>query len=529
METLLIGLDGVCRDVLEPMFEAGRLPALASLFEDGVVGDLESQVPPWTPSAWPSLYTGVNPGKHGAFDFLAFDGYDWGLVNRTHVREHAIWELLDRHDTSSVVVNVPVTGPPREFDGALVPGYVSPEPPTCHPEGLLDELEAELGEYRVYAPAGVEGDEAIEWYRRLVEMRGEAFRLLAEREDPTFGFLQFQQTDTVFHERPADETAVRTVFEAVDEQVAETLEACDPDRVIVASDHGIGPYSEDEFRVNEYLAEMDYLRTTTGEGGMPSWSSIVREKEESASSIGGRLVALAATLGISSQRIGDLLDRLGLKDLVLRHVSTGTVRAGSERVDFADSAAYMRSRTELGVRINKAGRDPSGVVAPAEYSAVRDDLITALNEARAPDGEPIFDDVAPAEEFFDGPYADEAVDIVTIPAGFDRLLSAAIRGEVFGDSPEEWNHKRTGIVAMTGDGVDEAASLDGAHLFDVAPTVLSSLGLPPCDRMDGGTLAPIDGVEPEPYAPFDPRLERTEDDDVTERLSQLGYIDDNEY
>lgn len=530
METLLVGLDGVSRDVLDPLLGGDRLPALASLFEDGVVGDLESQVPPWTPSAWPSLYTGVNPGKHGAFDFLAFEGYDWGVVNRSHVREHALWELLDRRDVSSVVVNVPVTDPPRAFDGALVPGYIGPERPTCHPEGLLEELEAAMGEYRVYAPDGVEGDEQVEWYRKLVAMRGEAFRYLAADVDPTFGFIQFQQTDTVFHERPEDETAVHAVFEAVDEQVARTLEACDPDRVIVVSDHGIGPYSGAEFRVNDYLAQQDYLTTTTGEGGMPSWTTIARgDEEEPAPSLSTRLVGAASKVGLTSQRAARLLDLLGLKGFVLRHVSTETARAGSERVDFPRSAAYMRSRTELGVRINKAGRDPDGVVSPAEFEAVRNDLMTALMEAETPTGEPVFDDVAPAEEFFEGPYTDEAVDIVTVPGGFDRLVSASIRGEVFGDPPDEWNHKRMGLVAMAGDGVDTAASLDGAHLFDVAPTVLSSLGVPPSDRMDGEPLAPIDGVAPAAYPPFTARPTHTDHDEVTQRLSQLGYIEDDEY
>ncbi|OTF01689.1 alkaline phosphatase family protein [Halorubrum sp. SD683] len=529
MRTLLVGLDGVCREVLDPLFDADRLPTLSSLFDRGVVGPLESQIPPWTPSAWPSLYTGVNPGKHGAFDFLAFDGYDWGLVNRSHVREHALWELLDRHGRTSVVVNVPVTGPPRSFDGALVPGYVSPEEPTCHPEGLFDRLREELGEYRVYAPEGIDGDEQIEWYERLTRSRGEAFRLLADEHDPEFGFLQFQQTDTVFHERPEDDEAVRAVFEAVDEQIAETLDACDPDRVIVASDHGIGPYDGAEFRVNEYLAEQEYLRTTTGEGGMPSWTAI-KDSETATPSASERLVALASSLGLSSQRLGSVLERLGLKEFVLRHVSTDTVRAGTERVDFPDSAAYMRSRTELGVRINKAGRDPDGVVAPAEYPSVRDDLITALEAARTPEGDPVFADVAPAEEYFEGPYVDEAVDIVTVPAGFDRLLSASLRGEPFGDPPAEWNHKPTGIVALAGEGVDTAAGLDGAHLFDVAPTVLSSLGVSPSTRMDGETLPPVEAEPTDAYPPFDTAPNSTDDEDaVTRRLSQLGYIDDDEY
>jgi predicted AlkP superfamily phosphohydrolase/phosphomutase len=527
--TLLIGLDGVCRDVLDPLFDDDRLPALSSLFDRGVAGPLESQIPPWTPSAWPSLYTGANPGKHGAFDFLAFDGYDWGLVNRSHVREHAIWELLDRHGLSSVVVNVPVTCPPREFDGALVPGYVSPERPTCHPEGLLDRLEDELGEYRVYAPEDVEGEEQVEWYRRLTEMRGEAFRLLADEIDPAFGFLQFQQTDSVFHERPEDDEAVRAVFEAVDEQVERTLEACDPDRVIVASDHGIGPYGGAEFRVNEYLAEQDYLRTTTGEGGMPSWTAIVHDDDPTDRSVSERLVALASRVGLSSQRLGAVLSRLGLKEFVLQHVSSDTVRAGTERVDFPASAAYMRSRTELGVRINEAGRDPDGVVAPAEFPSVRDDLIAALESARTPEGDPVFVDVAPVEEYFHGPYVDEAVDILTVPAGFDHMLTASLRGEPFGESPDEWNHKPTGIVALAGEGVDTTAGLGDAHLFDVAPTVLSSLGVAPSTRMDGETLPPVRAVAADAYPPFDARPESIDDEAVTRRLSQLGYIDDNEY
>ena len=140
LQTLLVGIDAGCRSVLDPLFAEGALPNLRSVFEAGAAGPLESQIPPWTPSAWPSLYTGVNPGKHGVFGFLDFDGYDWDVVNATSVREHALWQLLDRHGLSSVVVNVPVTHPPRAFDGALVPGYTAPESPTCHPEGLLDDV-----------------------------------------------------------------------------------------------------------------------------------------------------------------------------------------------------------------------------------------------------------------------------------------------------------------------------------------------------------------------------------------------------
>jgi predicted AlkP superfamily phosphohydrolase/phosphomutase len=544
VRTLLVGLDGVSRSVLRPLLESARLPNLQALFEDGVVGDLESQMPPWTPSAWPSLYTGVNPGKHGAFDFLAFDGYDWGLVNRTHVREHALWELLDRHGLSSVVVNVPVTNPPRPFDGALVPGYVAPESPTCHPEGLLADLREELGDYRVYAPRDAEGDDRAAWYRRLVEMRGEAFRHLVGEYDPDFGFLQFQQTDTVFHERPDDEAVVTDVFEAVDEEIGRTLDRWDPDTVVVASDHGIGPVEGYEFRVNEYLRDAGLLESTSGEGGMPSWTSLARERDDgdAGSPLARRLLRAAASVGLTSQRIHAVLSTLRLDGLVLRLVSTDTVRAATERVDFPESTAYMRSRTELGVRINKAGRDPDGGVSPIEYASVREDVIRELRAARTPDGDPVFEEVVPGEQYFSGPYTDDAVDVVTVPADFDHYLSASLRGDVFDEPTEPWNHKRTGLVALAGDGVDasddELPDVDGllvdagvprAHLFDVAPTVLSLLGVPPSDRMDGDPLGVVDAVAPQEYAPYTPDATHlTEDDDLEQRLANLGYLDDTD-
>ena len=530
MNVLLIGLDGVSPSILDSLFETGDLPALRSLFGDGVDGELTSQLPPWTPSAWPSLYTGVNPGKHGAFDFLAFDGYDWDIVDRCRVREHAIWELLDRHDRRSVVVNVPVTAPPLPFDGALLPGYVGPEDPPCHPPGILDDVRAEIGSYHVYAPADADDHERREWYGRLVGMRGAAFRYLADRFDPDFGFLQFQQTDTVFHEMPENRDAVREVFEAVDEEVAAVLDACDPATVVVVSDHGIGPYEGPEFRVNDHLRDVGLLETTRGAGGMPSWTSTKRGRlgeGDGTSAAVERLVTAASSVGLTSQRLGRLLDAVGLKEFVLEHVPADAVRAGTERVDFASSTAYMRSRTEMGVRINLAGRDDSGDVSPAEYPAVVDDLVEELAAVRTPDGDPVFESVVPADSVFSGPYVDEGVDVLTVPADFDVYLSASLRDEPFGDPPEPWNHTLDGIVAAVGRGVDAAASLDDAHLFDVAPTVLALCGVPPSDRMDGEVLPFAGDAESVEYPPFTPPDGRDGvDDAVTKRLTDMGYLED---
>ncbi|QCQ77266.1 phosphodiesterase (plasmid) [Haloferax mediterranei ATCC 33500] len=534
VHTLLVGLDAACLPVLRPLFEEGEIPTLHSIFSTGTYAPLESQIPPWTASAWPSLYTGMNPGKHGVFDFLSFDGYDWSVVNGSHIRERTLWEVLDYHGYSSVVVNTPVTHPPRPFDGALVPGYTAPENPQGHPAGILDEVRDAIGEYRVYPRDPSPDDEKeSKRYCDLVKMRGEAFQYLVDRFEPEFGFIQFQQTDTVFHERPGDLELVRDIYVEVDQQLEAIFDAYRPENVLVVSDHGMGKYTGYEFRVNEFLSRHGYVETVNGGQGMPTWATVRDSKLRSgvdAQSVKQGLrvkaIQLLARTGITSQRVGALLERVGLDDVVASWVPTDVISAATRQVDFERSTAYLRSRTELGIRINLEGREPNGVVSPEDYESVRTELIDLLQSVTDPDGRPVFDDVAPRESYLSGPRDDEAVDIVLVPRDFDQFLSSMLSDTVFDEPSEPWNHKLHGVVAAVGNDIDVGASLEDAHLFDIAPTVLATFGVEADDRMDGQTLPIVDSVKRTSYPDPEVReIQETDDTDVEERLANLGYLE----
>jgi predicted AlkP superfamily phosphohydrolase/phosphomutase len=537
MNTLLIGIDAGSLSVFDSLDETSEIPTIHRLCADGVSAPLESQIPPWTPSAWPSIYTGVNPGKHGAFGFVGYDGYDWHVTSSDDVNEHTVWSLLDRHGYSSVVVNAPITHPPEEFNGALLPGFIGPESPNCHPEGLLDDVRAEIGDYRIY-PSYSRGDDTIpddekmEEYKRLIRMRGDAFRYLAREYEPDFGFVQFQKTDTVFHEFFGDEEKVRTVYKTTDEQIAAILDEFDPEHVFIASDHGMGEYDGYEFRVNEFLKDEGYLETTTSGKGMPSWTPMrrkLREGEESDTwepTFTERAAAVVADrFGITARDVGATLERLGLAETVKKFAPGGVARTANEQVDFEASQAYVRARTELGVRINLDGRDPEGVVSQDEYEALREELIRELEAVETPDGDPIFETVAPRERYFHGDYADDAVDIVTVPNEFNQAISEQVGEEYFGPA-EPWNHKLDGVFAAIGDGVDDCVDLHRAHLFDVAPTIMASFGLPYSDRMDGSVIPVVDDVGSTEYPPYhDDDGERSDaGEEVTDRLADLGYM-----
>jgi predicted AlkP superfamily phosphohydrolase/phosphomutase len=265
---------------------------------------------------------------------------------------------------------------------------------------------------------------------------------------------------------------------------------------------------------------------------MPTWSRI-RDDDLAAGDDPGdersgaieRAGALLAAAGITSQRIERVCEAIGADEFARRHAPPALVSAATEQVDVPTSRAYVRSRIECGVRINLEGREPDGVVPPGEYDAVRAELIEQLSGVTTPDGEPVFEDVAPREAYFDGSTAERAVDVVTVPADFEHFLSARLSGEQCGEPTEPWNHKRPGVIALVGDAVDASAALRDPHLFDVAPTVLAAMGVPRDERMDGRVLAPVEPAGERRY----PRYEADDDvetgGNVEERLAELGYIE----
>ena len=62
---LVVAWDGACFDVVRPLLDAGELPVLASLLEQGASRELASTVPAVTFPAWSSFLTAAGPDHHG--------------------------------------------------------------------------------------------------------------------------------------------------------------------------------------------------------------------------------------------------------------------------------------------------------------------------------------------------------------------------------------------------------------------------------------------------------------------------------
>lgn len=526
-QVIFIGLDGVGFTEIDDWLAEGALPNLARLIEDGASGTLQSTTPPWTPVAWPSMITGRNPGKHGVFDFFTRSGYEKSLIDRTDVRSPYLWEVLAAQGKTPLVINFPVTHPVSHLErGAIVPGYLASEDAEFFPEHIRADYEEEHGPYRIYPDYGDEGGPAE--YRSVAKHRREMARFLDDRYNWDLLAVQFQVTDTVFHDFDDDDRR-RAVYEAVDEFVGDIVGLGDDPTVIVASDHGMGDY-DGVFYINSWLANNGYCETTTGDVTYfrDTKSELKNTEVDSSTTSLERTLSAAGRVGLTQRRIHSVVETLGLSALVSRLVPDGVGQAAqAERVDWARSMAFQALFNSWGIHLNVANREPSGTVPTDEYEDVRTSLIQRLQSVKRPDGERLFRTVRRREDVYWGDHLDEAPDIVFEPQDCRYDVSGTIL-----DTFRAWkhkNHKPDGIVAVNGSSVT-AATVTDAAIYDVAPTIAALLDIPLDEQGDGSALVAGEVTDTTDWddvahTPRSDTTKPTDDEAVEDRLRQLGYMD----
>jgi predicted AlkP superfamily phosphohydrolase/phosphomutase len=535
---LVVGLDGVDLRYLDQF--ADRLPTIGRLREGGVTRPLRSTHPPWTGSAWPSLYTGVDASHHGVYGFFDYrDTYpgEASVVTRNTVRAPAIWDYLTALGRRSIVLNVPVTHPPRPLEGILIPGYLAPADTDGYPEGVRDRLSEAVGEpYAVYSDHETEakGPAKIDGYERLIESRGRAAAHLLATEEWDFAMVQVQKTDAVFHnsDDPAD---FERIYRATDDLIARLLDACGTEpNVVLCSDHGMGPITGYSVYVNQLLADAGLVEVTA-EPKRDSLDAVkegegtdAADEDGSATSLLSTLVDLSRRVGVEPASVYRLTKRLGVSDLVVGLLPKGALQTVSRGVDWRASAAYCRDEAEQGIRLNLAGRDPDGVVHPDEYESVRDEVIRLLSALETPEGDPVFDYVRRREEVFDGPYLEDAPDVLFRTTEMNHLVSTAILGDTLVPA-DTYNHKELGAFVASGPDVGTDWDAEELSILDVAPLVFALLGEAVPERLAGQVPQGLTVSTPERVAYDEVDAEADADyaqdqGEVTDRLRDLGYL-----
>lgn len=122
-KVLLIGLDGAEWDLIHPMVEAGELPNLARLIQNGVHGKLRSLEPlAKSPTIWATIATGKTPAQHGIGAFI--NPKDRKPVTQNQRRVRAVWNILSGLDRTVGVVGWMQSWPAETVNGFMVSDYL---------------------------------------------------------------------------------------------------------------------------------------------------------------------------------------------------------------------------------------------------------------------------------------------------------------------------------------------------------------------------------------------------------------------
>jgi predicted AlkP superfamily phosphohydrolase/phosphomutase len=519
-KTALIGLDGATWDLLDNWLDAGRLPTLAHVREEGFSGTLKSTIPANTSPAVQSLYTGSDPATLGLFGFQKPDGRTFSLGDVTVPK---IWTVLDAHDRSSCIVNVRTTFPPDAINGVMLSGDPMPgeESEYAHPPELKDEVtgfrcqEKDDRMHKELVPPYEHNDEVLQHAVDIFEHRFRTFRELATEEDHDFLMYWVGETDFLQHRLWNNEKDILAFYEVLDERIGEFLEGFDGN-VIFLSDHGFEGPPSTIFYANEWIRQQGYLSVPGGRAG-------------------------ARILGVGQE----LAQRYVNKDLLMKilyRLQQGESGSEADTEENGSSVGINKPHLQIpGISASSTAQLATNcsieIRAERGKRQIANELQSTLESLMDDDGRPVMKAVHHKEDLYDdGPYFDDVPDLlfeasehVTIAPGFSNTVFERIPPNQRSGRGRHV-YARDGVIFGTGPDLESAEGLE-ADITDVAPTILHLLGLPIADTMTGSVVSAIckDGeadVEVQNYAGGSQSelLDEGEQEEMEAWLEDMGYI-----
>lgn len=438
---VVVGLDGTPFSLVERLMAQGDLPNLQRIVHAGSLRRMSSVYPVVSSTAWASFMTGRNPASHGIFGFVdCHPGtYKTYIPTGRNLVGPTLWEVLSGQKRRVAVMNVPVTYPPREVNGALVSCFLTPDVrKATYPASFADKL-VEIG-YRLDMDpwlARKSKDLLLEDFDIVFARRAEAMWCLLEQEAWDFFMIHIMETDRLQHflwehyEQDDSTYAPQFVsrYRQVDKLLGELYDSLKPDTdLVIVSDHGFASVKYEVY-VNHWLEQAGWLRF----------------KERPAQ-----------------------LDP----------------KAAYPTLEWVDDSSRAFSLDPGRLYLNVQGRWPRGGVPRGEYRELRDALARdVLENLRDPvTGQPMIEKAIPKEELYRGDLFDWAPDLILVPFNGYDLKGAVNKQQLVHKGELEGMHTYDdALLYVSGREINKR----DLSILDVMPTILHLVGEPVPQQLEG--------------------------------------------
>lgn len=427
----MLGLDGMPWGYLNKLLEKGSMPYLRGLVNKSFNGVLKAY-PPLTPPSWASIMSGVNPGKHGIFNFFKYERGTWKqtLTSADDLEHPRIHEMLAQLSVKSVVFNPIPDYPISPSNHYVVVSNLFHTPtPSSHPKEAIKEL---FGEENPMDYTWDMTCKSLRDYTKVLELYLDAVDKALKYEHQLL-WVNLNIPDALFHRCPQILTSTSVtpdesrLFGMVDELVKLMRE--NHDSIIIVSDHGFSKY-DTLISINDILVAHGLAETSSKQMVMDIADYRLKSEKEMKEAVMRVEVPVSLYSFIKKAGLAGLAKKvLGLITLV-----TGKrVRVRPKKwIDVLRSVAFMPDRNSFGIYLNDPGAREKVLGVLRKYSA----WLKAM----------------PSEEVYWGPYLRRAPDIVVFP-DFDRGCMLNISGLLWSDivRDTQYFHHPDGIVIINTD------------------------------------------------------------------------------
>ncbi len=500
---LIVGIEGATFNQITPLLKNKSLPFFEKLMKNGSYGNLISGCPLNGAASWTSFFSGKNPGKHNIYDYFTNHHAKTQpeIITNHSIKSRLLWNILDKHNMRSILVNIPTHSSPEPINGIMSSGLLTgSQHPHFYPNHVIRDLQYQ--DYRLDSgfARNLDDDEYFNQIMKTQISQENSFRKLISNNQWNLAAITFNsiaRAQATFWEEPEKLEALYLHLDSFLENIYRVVG--DETTLLVASNHGFKSVSK-KFFVNEWLWELNLLqkKITTKRARITDLDDYIYGSGHDNTN---PITKILSATKITKDNIRKLLPEAISE--ILKRATSWSIRKlfPYEYLDIVwdQTHAYFVSTNTQGININLKGREPFGTVNPGhEYESLRDQIIGELYRLRDPYTlENVVDEVYRKEDLFYGDHLAEAPDIIFKPHKFDYILSPEKRtcrlfiGSASDDYPVHAHHDPRGVFFIRGPRIKHGEKLVNTSIYDMLPTILFTLGISNVDNLDGNILHQI--------------------------------------
>jgi|Deesub1362B_J571_1020462.scaffolds.fasta_scaffold00003_202 hypothetical protein len=258
MKVVAIGIDGLEANILYNFFSSAK-HVLRRIFDRSLRFDLFSTTPPMSPPAWSSIITGLNPQRHGIYDFYMYDKVNDKLkIISGKELKNTVFDIMNMEGKKQILINIPFLVAPKEVKGVFVSGLPSTyNSLATFPRYLRDEFERK---------GLIVGEPPWSLNRSLltksIRDRSEFSLDLMSKENWDFTMIVFRETDIVQHFYWGNWPAIYKIYEEIEKSMIKPLIDMATDKkedmaITIFGDHGFTG-GEGVFNITNWLYSKGY-------------------------------------------------------------------------------------------------------------------------------------------------------------------------------------------------------------------------------------------------------------------------------